>query len=351
MTDYDYLFRALELAERGLGHTRPNPAVGAVIVKDGKIIGEGWHKRAGKDHAEVAAIKNALRRCGARALHGSTVYVTLEPCSKPGRVGACTDAIAAAGISKVVYAVPDPNPKNRGKAKRALAKSGISCVLFKGDRGLIRACGRLIAGFRKHVLTALPFVTVKIAMSLDGRICDDWGDSDWISSAASRTLTNRMRSRVDAIMVGAQTVRKDNPSLLARVKPNKDLIRVVISRSGNLPEDAQIFTDGKNPTLVFDDAQKALRELGKMGITSVLCEGGLTLARSLAEAGLVDEWLTVLSPVHIGSRRISKAIRAATLGECCRFAHGDAFFAAGLSAFALSGGEGNRSGAVHHQED
>jgi diaminohydroxyphosphoribosylaminopyrimidine deaminase/5-amino-6-(5-phosphoribosylamino)uracil reductase len=209
----------------------------------------------------------------------------------------------------------------------------------------------LIAGFRKHVLTALPFVTVKIAMSLDGRICDDWGDSDWISSAASRTLTNRMRSRVDAIMVGAQTVRKDNPSLLARVKPNKDLIRVVISRSGNLPEDAQIFTDGKNPTLVFDDAQKALRELGEMGITSVLCEGGLTLARSLAEAGLVDEWLTVLSPVHIGSRRISKAIRAATLAERCRFAHGDAFFAAGLSEFALSGGEGNRSGAVRHQED
>jgi diaminohydroxyphosphoribosylaminopyrimidine deaminase/5-amino-6-(5-phosphoribosylamino)uracil reductase len=351
MSDYDYLFRALKLAERGLGHTRPNPAVGAVIVKDGKIIGEGWHKRAGKDHAEVAAIKNALRRCGARALRGSTVYVTLEPCSKPGRVGACTDAIAAAGISKVVYAVPDPNPKNRGKAKRVLAKSGISCVLFKGDRGLIRACGRLIAGFRKHVLTALPFVTVKIAMSLDGRICDDWGDSDWISSAASRTLTNRMRSRVDAIMVGAQTVRKDNPSLLARVKPNKDLIRVVISRSGNLPEDAQIFTDGKNPTLVFDDAQKALRELGEMGITSVLCEGGLTLARSLAEAGLVDEWLTVLSPVHIGSRRISKAIRAATLAERCRFAHGDAFFAAGLSEFALSGGEGNRSGAVRHQED
>lgn len=351
MTDYDYLFRALKLAERGLGHTRPNPAVGAVIVKDGKIIGEGWHKRAGKDHAEVVAIKNVVRRCGAEALRGSTVYVTLEPCSKPGRVGACTDAIAAAGISKVVYAVPDPNPKNRGKAKRVLAKSGISCVLFKGDSGLVRACGRLIAGFRKHVLTALPFVTVKIAMSLDGRICDDWGDSDWISSAASRTLTNRMRSRVDAIMVGAQTVRKDNPSLLARVKPNKDLIRVVISRSGNLPEDAQIFTDGKNPTLVFDDAQKALRELGKMGITSVLCEGGLTLARSLAEAGLVDEWLTVLSPVHIGSRRISKAIRAATLAERCRFAHGDAFFAAGLSEFALSGGKGNRSGAVHHQED
>jgi diaminohydroxyphosphoribosylaminopyrimidine deaminase/5-amino-6-(5-phosphoribosylamino)uracil reductase len=190
-----------------------------------------------------------------------------------------------------------------------------------------------------------------MAMSLDGRICDDWGDSDWISSAASRTLTNLMRSRVDAIMVGAQTVRKDNPSLTSRVKPNRDLIRVVISRSGRLPKNARIFTDGKNPTLVFDDAEKALRELGKMGITSVLCEGGMTLARSLAEAGLVDEWLTVLSPVHIGSRRISKAIRAATLAERCRFAHGDAFFAAGLSEFALSGGEGNRSGAVRHQED
>ena len=150
------MYRALDLASRGLGHTRPNPAVGAVIVKGGRIIGEGWHKKAGGDHAEVAAIKNALRR--KNQLAGSSIYVTLEPCSRPGRVGACTDAIAAAGISRVVYAVPDPNPKNRGKAKRALAKHGIKCERFKGDAGLLKLAGDLICDFRKHVTTGLPYV-------------------------------------------------------------------------------------------------------------------------------------------------------------------------------------------------
>ena len=157
--------RAVALAERGLGHTRPNPAVGAVIVKGGRILGEGWHKKAGGDHAEVAAIKDALRKNGTtgtgnRLLKGATIYVTLEPCSKPGRVGACTDAIAAAGISRVVYAIPDPNPKNRGKAKRALAKAGVKCARFTGDKELLSQCGGLVNDFRKHVLTGLPYVTV-----------------------------------------------------------------------------------------------------------------------------------------------------------------------------------------------
>ena len=332
-----FMYRALELAERGLGHTRPNPAVGAVIVKDGKILGKGWHKKAGGDHAEVAAIKNAMKRGGCK---GSTIYVTLEPCSKPGRVGACTDAIVAAGISRVVYAIPDPNPKNRGKAKRVLANAGVKCERFKGDKELLSKCGGLISDFRKHVLTGLPYVTVKIAMSLDGKICDDWGNSNWITCGASRDRTNRMRESVDAIMVGAETVRKDDPSLLARIKPNKDLIRVVISKSGKLPKKAQVFTDGKNPTLVFDDAKKALVELGKMGVMSVLCEGGLALARYLADHGLVDEWITVMAPVFIGPRRIAKAIRGTTFYGMGFFAHGDAFFDAGLSDYATWNGDG-----------
>ena len=333
------MYRALDLASRGLGHTRPNPAVGAVIVKGGRIIGEGWHRKAGKDHAEVAAIKSATRR-GEKSLKDATIYVTLEPCSKPGRVGACTDAIAAAGISRVVYAVPDPNPKNRGKAKRALAKHGIKCERFKGDKEVLSNCGGLVNDFRKHVLTGLPYVTVKIAMSLDGKICDDWGDSNWISCDASRRRTNRLRESVDAIMVGAETVRKDDPSLLARIKPNKDLIRVVISKSGKLPKKAQVFTDGKNPTLVFDDAKKALVELGKMGVMSVLCEGGLKLARYLADHGLVDEWITVMAPVFIGSRRMAKAIRGTAFYDACFFAYGDAFFDAGLSDYATWNGDG-----------
>lgn len=323
-----YIQRAIDLAERGLGHTRPNPAVGALIVKDGVIIGEGWHKKAGCDHAEVAAIKNAIKRnkSDSSLLKGATIYVTLEPCSKVGRVGACTDAIASAGISRVVYVTADPNPTNRGKAKRVLTRRGIRCEQFKGNRSLIIKCDDLIKSFRKHVLTGLPYVTVKIAMSLDGKICDNFGSADWISNSHSRRLTNRMREKVDVIMVGAETVRKDNPSLLARVHPNKDLIRVVISKSGRLPKDAQVFTDGKNPTLVFNDAKKAVVELGAKGYTSVLCEGGLELARSLTKEGLVDEWLTVLAPVVIADKPISKAVRASSISEKCFPVDGDMFF-------------------------
>jgi diaminohydroxyphosphoribosylaminopyrimidine deaminase/5-amino-6-(5-phosphoribosylamino)uracil reductase len=337
MDEATYLSRALELARRGLGHTRPNPAVGAVIVKDGVIIGEGWHRKAGTDHAEVAAIKDARRR--RRTVAGATIYVTLEPCSKTGRTGACTDAIAAAGIARVVYAVNDPNPTNRGRAKRVLARRGIVCERFTGDRALQEACARLVADFRKRLLTGLPYVIVKIAVSLDGKICDDAGRANWISCAASRRRTSRLRECVDAILVGAETVRKDNPSLLAKVGNNRDLVRVVISKSGRLPPDAQIFTDGRNETLVFDDAKKALVALGARGLQSVLCEGGLTLARALAAEGLVDEWLTVTAPVVIGAQPLPRALRGRAVEETCFLADGDSFFKAALSEFAAwSGG-------------
>ena len=301
------MLRALQLAANGMGHTRPNPPVGAVIVRGGEVVGEGWHKKAGGDHAEVAAIRNAKRR--GKSTEGATIYVTLEPCSKPGRVGACTDAIVAAGISNVVYAATDPNPKNRGRAKRVLAKSGVRCERFSGDAKLIRAADWLIRAFRKHVTTGLPFVTVKIAMSLDGRICDNWGNAKWISSENARKCTGRLREKVDAIMVGGETVRRDDPSLLSHGRRNDDLIRVVVSKSGRLPKNAQVFTDGApNRTLVFDDARKALEELGAMGVMHVLCEGGLKLAVSLAEQGLVDEWISVVSPKVIGSRRVKDAV-------------------------------------------
>ena len=301
------MLRALRLASNGLGHTRPNPPVGAVIVRDGAVIGEGWHKKAGRDHAEVAAIKNAKRR--GEFTEGATIYVTLEPCSKPGRVGACTDAIVSAGISRVVYAATDPNPTNRGRAKRVLAKYGVVCERFCGDGSIIAEADGLIRAFKKHVVTGLPFVTVKIAMSLDGRICDDWGDAKWISSESARKCTGRLREKVDAIMVGGETVRRDNPSLLSHGRRNDDLIRVVVSRSGKLPKSAQIFTDGApNNTLVFGDARKALEELGAMGVTHVLCEGGMKLAVSLAEQGLVDEWIAVVAPKVIGTRHVKDAV-------------------------------------------
>ncbi len=320
-SDTDFLWRALELAGKGEGHTRPNPPVGAVIVKNGKIIGEGWHRRCGGNHAEVAAIKDATRH--GETVKGATLYVTLEPCSRSGRVGACTDAIVAAGIKKVVYAVADPNPKNRGRARRVLAKAGVDCVCpCRGntDPGVWKACGgmesllesakRLIAPFAKHVATGMPFVTVKLAMSLDGKICDDFGNARWISSAASRRITGRLRETVDAILVGAETVRKDNPSLLSHGRRNDDLIRVIVSKSGRLPKSAQVFTDGApNETLVYRDVRAALEDLGRRGVMHVLCEGGLILARSLADQGLVDRWWSILCPLVIGSKPLARATR------------------------------------------
>ena len=339
--DEFFLLHAYARAMSGQGHTRPNPPVGAVIVKGGKIIGEGWHERCGGDHAEVAAIKDALKKT-ASPLKGATIYVTLEPCSKPGRVGACTDAIIAAGLKRVVYGSVDPNPVNRGRAKRILARVGIVCDQIDSEK-VIRVCDHQIRAFRKHVTTGLPYVTVKIAMSLDGKICDDYGNARWISSAESRKTTGYLREWVDAIMVGAETVRKDNPSLLSHGKRNDDLIRVVVTRSGKLPKNAQIFTDGApNETRVFRvgraisgskvpadtkvpadsrvstdskdpivarDLKDVLRQLGKMGVMHVLCEGGLKLARSLADADLVDEWISILAPVVIGSRPLKNALR------------------------------------------
>ena len=327
----EYMWRAIELARRGEGHTRPNPPVGAVIVRGGKVVGEGWHKRCGGDHAEVAAIKDAARR--GEKVRGATLYVTLEPCSKPGRVGACTDAIAAAGIGRVAFAVRDPNPKNRGRARRVLARAGIECVLpsrANTAKGEWDCCGGmesaleearlLIAPFAKHVTTGLPYVTVKLAMSLDGKICDNWGDARWVSSARSRKSVGWERTRVDAIMVGAETVRRDNPSLLSHSRRNDDLIRVVVSKSGKVPKGAQVFTDGApNRTLVFRDARGALEELGRMGVMHVLCEGGLKLATSLADAGLVDAWIAVTAPSGIGSRHVADALRFRIRPGSCGF--------------------------------
>ena len=317
-TDSDFLLRALELARRGEGHPRPNPPVGAVVVRKGTVVGEGWHRKCGGDHAEVAAIKNARRRLAlapSRPLDAATLYVTLEPCSKPGRVGACTDAIVAAGIKRVVYAVSDPNPKNRGRAKRVLAKAGVVCERAS-DRAVRDLADKLIAPFAKHVTTGIPFVTVKLAMSLDGKICDDCGNARWISSARSRRATGALREQVDAIMVGAETVRQDDPSLLSHGKRNDDLVRVVVTQSGKLPKKAQVFTDGApNVTKVFQVGKDAvsledvLRQLGKMGLMHVLCEGGLRLARSLADAGLVDRWISITAPIVIGSRRLKDALR------------------------------------------
>lgn len=324
--DILFMKRALALASRSRGHTRPNPPVGAVVVKNGEIIGEGRHVRCGADHAEAAALKS-VRPAGASK--GATVYVTLEPCSKAGRVGACCDALIAAGVAKVVWAVPDPNPKNAGRAARKLRRAGIETECWSRSRDeRKRSCAeealRLIAPFAKHVSTGLPFVTVKLAVSLDGKICDDFGDARWVSSGRARKLTGRFREFVDVIMVGAETVRRDDPSLLSHGRRNDDLCRAVVTSSGKIPRKSQVLTDcAKDRTLVFIPDERGIRgvmeDLGARGYMHVLCEGGLKLARSLAEEGLVDEWIAVLSPKVIGKNPISMAKSVPCVSVLCDF--------------------------------
>ena len=324
-----FMKRALALAVRSCGHTRPNPPVGAVVVKDGRIVGEGRHVRCGADHAEVAALKSVKNSGGAK---GATVYVTLEPCSKAGRVGACCDALIAAEVGKVVWAIPDPNPKNSGKAAKILRRAGIETECWiRSQNALMKDCAkeaeRLLAPFAKHVRTGLPFVTVKIAMSLDGKICDDLGNARWVSSERARKRTGRLRECVDAIMVGAETVRKDDPCLLSHGRRNDDLYRVVVTSSGNIPEKSRIFTDdAKDRTLVFKPDCRGLRgvmeNLGGMGFMHVLCEGGLKLARSLAEEGLVDEWVAVIAPKVIGGGPVGSARIVPSVSVLCDFVDG-----------------------------
>ena len=319
-----FMERALALALRSRGHTRPNPPVGAVVVRDGVVVGEGRHVRCGADHAEVAALKAAEKNGGSV---GATVYVTLEPCSKPGRKGACCDALIAAGVSKVVWAVPDPNPVNAGKAAAVLRKAGIAteCWSRSGDSGkktCYKEAASLIASFAKHVTTGLPYVTVK--MSLDGKICDDCGDAKWVSSEGARKATGRFREFVDVIMVGAETVRNDNPGLLSHGKRNDDLYRAVVTRSGKLSRDAKIFTDSaKDRTMVFRPDSRGLRgvmeDIGSRGFMHVLCEGGFALARSLADEGLVDEWVAVVAPKVIGKGPIAAAKKVRKVSVLCDF--------------------------------
>lgn len=329
--DEIFMRHALACARLGEGHTRPNPPVGAVLVRAGKVIAKGYHARCGGDHAEVAAIKAAPPALLDRQ---TTLYVTLEPCSRAGRVGPCTDAIRAAGIGRVVYAAEDPNPTNRQRATRALAAAGIRCEQLVAGR-VADAAARLIAPFACTMRDKRPFVTVKLAMSLDGRICDNAGSAQWISSASSRRRTGLLRTRVDAIMVGAETVRRDDPSLLSHGRPNPDLMRIIVTRSGRLPRKARVFTDearartficvvgAKNKMSTLEKWAQAAGLGGvwavptlkdalctlyrEIGALHLLCEGGLKLATSLAEAGLVDEWLTVLAPKVIGSRPIAEA--------------------------------------------
>jgi diaminohydroxyphosphoribosylaminopyrimidine deaminase/5-amino-6-(5-phosphoribosylamino)uracil reductase len=296
--DEKFMREAIRLAKKGLGKTRPNPAVGCVLVKKGRIIGRGWHRRAGRAHAEVEALKSLKNPSAAR---GATAYVTLEPCCTHGRTPPCTKALIAAGVTRVVVGAIDPNPRHRGRGLKLLQKAGL-----KTRAGVLASeCAALNPEFNHVMRTGLPWVIAKCGMSLDGRLTRPPGESQWITSAAARRDAMKLRARVDAILVGAATVRADDPALTLRGIPGEQPWRIVWAPRTGIPRSAGLLTDRhRHKTLVF--RQKSLRavlqELGQRGIQSVLVEGGGRTLGELFDACLVNEAIIYTAPTLAGGR-------------------------------------------------
>ena len=291
--DEQYMMRAIELARKGEGLTRPNPPVGAVLVRDGEVIAEGWHEKAGGPHAEVNCIQSAIGN-----LQSAILYVTLEPCSTHGRTPPCTDLILEKSIGRVVVSVVDLNPAHAGRGLKRLEDAGVEVV-----SGICEAEGReLIAPFEKFITTGMPYVTLKLASTLDGRIADSKGDSSWITGPEARERVQQMRRRADAIMVGAGTVRADDPSLLPRPAEGRKPYRVVVGT--NVPSHAKVLTDeSAEITLVREGSLASLlKELAEQyDVMHVFCEGGGKLAAGLIEADLVDEFAFFIAPKLLGA--------------------------------------------------
>jgi diaminohydroxyphosphoribosylaminopyrimidine deaminase / 5-amino-6-(5-phosphoribosylamino)uracil reductase len=307
--DLQWMASALDEARRGLGLTSPNPPVGAVIVKEGRIIGTGYHRKAGEAHAEVNAIADAKER-NPKLLSGATIYVTLEPCSTEGRTPPCTQALINAKLARVVYGARDPNPKHQGSADTVLNAARISVT--NGVRE--KECTELLRPFAKWVTTGIPWVIAKSGQSLDGRITRPPGESSWITSDAARSHGHRLRVRVDAILVGAETVRRDNPHLTLRdgsaMKGKEQPWRVIMTRSGDIPPESHVLTDAhRERTLIMQgkELDEVLRELGQRGVLSVLIEGGGIIMGQAFQHRLVDEVVWYVAPRLCGGGRPSVA--------------------------------------------
>lgn len=317
-----YMQRAIQLAKRGLGRTAPNPPVGALLVRDGRIVGEGFHPAAGQPHAEVFALRDA----GVMA-RDADLYVTLEPCCHQGRTGPCTEAVVHAGVARVFVGTQDPNPQVAGKGIQCLREAGIEvvCDLLKTE------CQRLIAPFAKHITGGLPFVVLKAAMTLDGQIATANGDSRWISSAASREIVHQLRNQVDGIMVGSGTVKMDNPRLTARLDDDhRDPVRIVFDGKLVTSPQAIVYTQASEAKTILVTASQhgetalqpyrssgveilqvarkdgaldlaaALAELGKRPLHYLLLEGGSVLGGAMLRAGLVDRVMIFVAPKLLG---------------------------------------------------
>lgn len=328
-SDQAFMARALELARKGLYSTHPNPRVGCVIVRDGQVVGEGWHARAGEPHAEV----HALRQAGERA-RGATAYVTLEPCSHHGRTPPCADALVNAGVARVVAAMQDPNPQVAGRGLLRLMDAGIAV-----QSGVLESEARALnAGFIKRMETGLPFVRVKLAMSLDGRTAMASGESQWITGPAARAAVQRLRARASVVLTGADTVLTDGARLTVRPDElglNAELtalavtrppLRVLVDGRLRVPLSAPFYQAGKalvatcavasardrfqeegHELLAVPssnghvDLRRLLLELGSRGANEVLVEAGPRLAGAFARAGLVDEFQIFMAGRLLGS--------------------------------------------------
>ena len=311
--DKRFMRAALKEAKKAQGRTSPNPAVGAVLVVDNRIVAKGHHRGAGHDHAEIECLRNFGAAVPARA----TLYVTLEPCPTAGRTAPCTDAIIKAGVRKLVVGTVDVNPRHSGNGITQLQNAGV-----KVRAGILaKECARLNEAFNKWIVTRRPFVIAKCGMSLDGRLTRSPGERRWITGASARHHAHELRACVDAIVVGAETVRMDNPRLTVRsgVRRARQPWRVVLTCSGNLPPRARLFSDRLAVrTLIYRRKSLAsvLKDLGKRSVTSVLVEGGgKTLGRAL-DARLIDKVQIYLGPILTGGPVIAfpgrGAERAAT---------------------------------------
>lgn len=349
--DRAHLRRACELAEGGRGRVSPNPLVGALIVRDGEVLGEGWHAELGGAHAEVAALADCRERGHDPA--GATLYVSLEPCAHQGRQPPCTDAVLASGVSRVVIGCDDPSEKASGRGPGILRDEGLEVVF--ADGAAASAARLLNQPFRKHARTGRPLLSLKSAVSLDGFTATSGGDSKWISGRESRALVHRWRSESDAIAVGIATALADDPLLTARepdaqgLAPARQPARVVFDSAARLPLDSALVASiDQAPVYVIaalgaeagqvaalrdggvevielpgdreHRATETLAELGRRGITSVLLEGGAELAASFASSGELDEMRIFIAPVVLGGGRplFGGDAGAATIAEATR---------------------------------
>ena len=298
---------ALKEAEKAQGQTSPNPVVGAVLVIDNRIVARGHHRGAGHSHAEIECLRNFDANVPARA----TLYVTLEPCSTVGRTAPCTTSIIKAGVKNVVVGTVDVNPRHCGRGITQLRNAGVKVC----DGVLAEECARLNEGFNKWIVTGRPFVIAKCGMSLDGRLTRRPGEPRWITSAPARRDAHRLRAHVDAVLVGAETVRVDNPRLTARgMRHARHPWRVVLTRSGNLPPRARLFSDRLAArTLVYKRKSLAavLKDLGKKNVTSVLIEGGGGVLGQGLDARLIDKLQLYLGPILTGGPVIAFSGRGA----------------------------------------